>query len=390
MFIDRKLTEVLEKLKDKYPILAVTGPRQSGKTTLLQKCFPGYEYVSLENADIRNRAEQDPNAFLQKYDNRVIFDEVQRTPHLFSYLQTKTDKDKIMGQYILSGSQNFLLLENITQSLAGRVVLFKLLPLSFSELEKENLLTNTWPETVFRGAYPAIFDRQLDPQYFYPNYLETYIERDVRSLLNIKDLRTFRLFLKRCAGQAGQLLNLQSLATDCGITPPTAKAWLSVMESSYIVFTLSPYFRNFNKRIKKSPKLFFYDTGLLCSLLEMESPADVERYFQRGSLFENLVVAELHKQTLHLGMRPAFYFWQDSHGLEVDLLWEKAGRVSSMEIKSGQTVNNNFFDNLQKFAGIHEMESSQQFLVYGGNDGYTQNNIQVMGWRNIQQLGNQA
>ncbi len=385
MFIQRNLTEALVQLKDKYPVLAVTGPRQSGKTTLLRECFPDYEYVSLENPDIRQRAEQDPNAFLERYSVKVIFDEVQRSPHLFSYLQTKTDKDRIMGQYILSGSQNFLLIESITQSLAGRVALFKLLAFSFSELDRESLLPQTWQAATFKGAYPALFDRKLTPEEFYPNYIETYIERDVRNLLAVKDLNSFKLFMKRCAGHAGQLLNLSSLAADCGISSPTAKAWLSVLESSYIIFTLSPYYRNYNKRIVKAPKLFFYDTGLLCNLLEMENEADVDRYFQRGSLFENMVVAEMHKQQFHQGKRLSFYFWQDSHRNEIDLLWEKVNKINLMEIKSGKTVSKGFFSNLKKFSKMQE-ENTGQFLVYGDDDRYTQNEVEVMGWKRIQEF----
>ena len=386
MFIARNILESIDQLKDKYPVLAVTGPRQSGKTTLLQEAFPDYEYVSLENADIRDRAVSDPNAFLEKYAARVIFDEVQRAPQLFSYLQTKTDRDKVMGQYILSGSQNFLLLENISQSLAGRVALFKLLPFSFSELAAPALLADTWQEAAFKGFYPAIYDRHIEPVNFYPNYLETYIERDVRNLLSIRDLRQFRLFLKRCAGHAGQLLNLQSLATDCGISPPTAKSWLSVLESSYIVFTLSPYYRNFNKRIVKTPKLFFYDTGLVCNLLEMDDPGDVDRYFQRGSLFENFIVAEMYKQTFHRGRRPSFYFWQDNHKNEIDLLWEKASTIHLMEIKSGQTVNAGFFQNLGRFTAISDVPAGERYLVYGGRERFKQQGIEVLGWQDVQGL----
>jgi uncharacterized protein len=386
MFIPRNLLEPLVQLKDKYPILAVTGPRQSGKTTLLRESFPDYEYVSLENADIRERAMQDPNAFLEKYAGKVIFDEVQRVPQLFSYLQTKTDLDKVMGQYILSGSQNFLLLKNISQSLAGRVALFKLLPFSFSELHAEGLLAASWQEAAFKGFYPTIYDRQLTAPEFYPNYLETYVERDVRNLLSIRDLRQFRLFIKRCAGHAGHLLNLLSLANDCGISPPTAKAWLSVLESSYIVFTLSPYYRNFNKRIVKTPKLFFYDTGLVCNLLEMDSPRDVDNYFQRGSLFENFIIAEMYKQTFHQGRRPSFYFWQDSNKSEVDLLWEKASAIHLMEIKSGQTVNASFFKNLEKFTALSEQPTTKQYLVYGGTEHFNQKGTKVLGWQAVQEL----
>ena len=364
-------------------MLALTGPRQSGKTTLLLKAFPDYEYVTLENADIRDRALDDPNAFLETYSNKVIFDEVQRAPQLFSYLQTKTDRDKIMGQYILSGSQNFLLPEQITQSLAGRVALLKLMPFTFTELAKVNLLAKTWQEATFKGFYPALYDRQLEPLHFYPSYLETYIERDVRNLMAIRDLRQFRLFLKRCAANAGQLLNLHSLAVDCSISTPTAKAWLSVLESSYVVFTLSPYYRNFNKRIVKSPKLFFYDTGLVCNLLEMESPRDVDNYFQRGSLFENLIIAEMHKLTLHQARRPAFYFWQDSNKNEIDLLWERASQMFLMEIKSGSTVNAGFFKNLLKFPGRTDSSNIKSYLLYAGEDHYTQNDIEVVGWRHL-------
>lgn len=386
MFITRNLARQLFTLREKYPILAVTGPRQSGKTTLLREAFPEYEYVSLENADIRERATSDPNSFLQRYSGNVIFDEAQRVPSLFSYLQTKTDEDKKMGQYILSGSQNFLLLENITQSLAGRVAMLKLLPFSFSEIETEKMLPATWQEAAFKGFYPAIFSRQIEPQIFYPSYLETYLERDVRNLISVRDLSQFRQFLKRCAGNAGQILNFQSLASDCGISPPTAKSWFSVLESSYIVFTLSPYFRNFNKRMVKAPKLFFYDTGLVCNLLEMDNPKDVDNYFQRGFLFENLIVAELHKQAYHLGRRPAFYFWQDSHRNEVDLLWEKSSAINLLEIKSGQTVSKAFFQNLLNYPGSEEQPRGTNYLVYGGDDKYTQNGVEVLGWQRIQDL----
>jgi len=386
MFIPRNILEPLKQLKDKYPLLALTGPRQSGKTTLLQAAFPDYQYVSLENADVRERAVQDPNAFLEKYAGKVFFDEVQRAPQLFSYLQTKTDSDRTMGQYILSGSQNFLLLESISQSLAGRVALLKLLPFSFSELAAAGLLANSWQEAAFKGFYPAIFDRHIEPVDFYPNYLETYIERDVRNLVAVRDLRQFRLFLKRCAGHTGQLLNLLSLANDCGISSPTAKAWLSVLESSYIVFTLSPYYRNFNKRLVKTPKLFFYDTGLVCNLLEMDDPGDVDNYFQRGSLFENFIVAEMYKQAFHQGRRPSFYFWQDSNKNEIDLLWEKASTLHLMEIKSGQTVNASFFHNLEKFTAASGQTIGHRYLAYGGTEGFSQQGIEVLGWQAVQEL----
>ncbi len=316
----------------------------------------------------------------------MILDEVQRAPQLFSYLQTKTDLDREMGQYILSGSQNFLLLESITQSLAGRVALFKLMPFSFSEMQAGGLLANTWEEACFQGFYPAIFDRQIHPIQFYPNYLETYLERDVRNLISVKDLSQFRLFIKRCAGNAGQLLNLQSLATDCGISQPTAKSWLSVLESSYIVFLLPPYYKNFNKRIIKTPKLFFYDTGLICNLLEMDNPNDVDKYFQRGSLFENFIIAEMHKQLLHLGRRPAFYFWQDANRNEIDLLWEKVSEIHCMEIKSGQTVSIDFFKNLYLFSSLSNSPNGKNYVAYGGDQQFTHQGVEVLNWQAVQNL----
>lgn len=386
MFIPRKLSEHIIALLSKFPILSIMGPRQSGKSTLLREMFPDYRYVSLEDAEMRVLANDDPRRFLERYDNKVIFDEAQRCPQLFSYIQTKTDNDRIMGQYILSGSQNYLLMENITQSLAGRVALFRLMPFSFLEMLQNDLLSNDWREVAYYGFYPAIFSKEIDPTIFFPNYIETYIERDVRSLLAVKDFGLFRAFMKRCAGNAGQILNLNSIANDCGISSPTAKAWLSILETSYMVFTLTPWFRNYNKRIVKSPKLFFYDTGLVCNLLGMNSPKDVENYFQRGSLFENLIIAEIHKQVFHAGRRPFYYFWQDSNHNEIDLLWEKAGVASILEIKSGQTMNPGFFSNLTKFAKHEGLRLDQQYLVYGGNDKYQHLGVNVVGWREINDL----
>ncbi len=386
MLIARNLTVHIEALRDKFPIIAVMGPRQSGKTTLLKSVFPDYKYVSLENEEIRLAASQDPNGFLSQYDDKAIFDEAQRVPKLFSYLQTKTDNDRKMGQYILSGSQNYLLMESITQSLAGRVALLRLMPLSFQEMLPDNLLSATWQEAVFKGFYPAIHSRDLDPNLLYPNYLETYVERDVNTLLQVRDTVAFRRFLKRCAANAGQLLNIHSIATDCSIAPTTAKAWLSILETSHMVFTLSPWFHNFNKRIIKSPKLFFYDTGIVCNLLEMNSPKDVENYFQRGSLFENLIVAEIYKQVYHAGRRPSYYFWQDSNKNEIDLLWEKAGIASILEIKSGQTINPSFFNNLTKFAKNEGLRLDSQHLVYGGNDKFEHMGVDVRGWKEIKDL----
>lgn len=272
MTILRQLRNSVQDIMKKYPVMALTGPRQSGKTTLLKTSFPDFRYVSLENPDHRSFAETDPNGFLKLYDKYVIFDEVQRVPALFSYLQTIVDESGLMGQFILSGSQNFHLMQNITQSLAGRVAIFKLFPFDHQELKGAGLLNDNYVENIIKGYYPAIYDRDIPTRTFYSNYIQTYIQRDVSELLSIKDIRLFQNFLGLCAARAGQLLNMNALANECGISQPTAKSWISALENSYIVFTLQPLHENYNKRIVKTPKLYFYDTGLLCHLLRIQRP----------------------------------------------------------------------------------------------------------------------
>lgn len=386
MYIQRNIVESLERLKGKFPVLAITGPRQSGKTTLLQRLFPDYQYVTLENPDIRERALTDPNGFLNTYSERVIFDEVQQVPQLFSYLQTRVDASRQMGQFVLSGSQNFQLLQSITQSLAGRVALFKLLPFSFSELESENLLAGQWHEAAFRGFYPALFDRDIASTDFYVNYIETYIERDVRHLVNVQDLRLFRQMLKYCAGHIGQMLNVQKIANEVGISQPTAQSWLSVLETSFIIFTTPPYFKNFSKRVVKTPRLYFFDTGLACHLLEMNRPADLASYYQRGAIFENLLVAELHKHLLHNYRKTDLYFWRDNHELEVDLLWEQSSTLRIAEVKSAETINTAFFSNLEKFSKLATEFQVQKFLIFGGSESFEHLGTRVLGWQSVRQF----
>jgi predicted AAA+ superfamily ATPase len=286
--IARQLTQSIQATCALYPIVSLTGPRQSGKTTLLRHLLPDYRYVNFEEPNTRIFFHEDPLGFLKQYDRFVIFDEAQRVPDLFSYLQVKTDTDKIMGQYVLSGSQNFLLLEKISQSLAGRVGLFRLLPLSHAELVgvEPSLRPTDVAEAIFRGGYPALYDRNLPVARYFQNYVETYVTRDARDVLNIKDLNAFQNFLRLCAGRVGQPLNIQLLGTDAGISTPTVKNWLSILEASYILFQLPPFFENFNKRIIKSPKLYFYDTGLLCHLLGINEPEQISQFYKRGSLFE--------------------------------------------------------------------------------------------------------
>jgi predicted AAA+ superfamily ATPase len=380
MFVARQIEARLRELLPKYPIIALTGPRQSGKTTLLKKIFPDYQYLSLEDTDLRSFAESDPVGFLKKYPEQIIFDEAQRVPTLFSYLQTAVDKSGKMGQFILSGSQNFHLMSSITQSLAGRVALFKLLPLDFHELTQVGLLDNDWKEQLLKGCYPAIYDRKINSAVFYSNYLQTYIDRDVRELSRVQDLRLFRNFLALCAARTGQLLNLSNLANECGISQPTAKSWLSVLESSYIVFQLQPYFQNFNKRISKTPKLYFYDTGLACFLLDIRESADLDNPTLLGSLFENLVVAEFYKQNYHQYRLKEYWFWRDAQGNEVDLLSKSGQMFELFEVKSTQTVLPALFKGLDYFEGLAGDKVKGKTLIYGGQENQDRTHYKVRAW----------
>jgi predicted AAA+ superfamily ATPase len=382
-FIDRQVVDVIISQKNKFPILVLTGPRQSGKTTLLKELFHDYRYISLESPDVRLFAENDPHGFLTEYDNRVILDEVQRVPQLFSYLQTRVDESKIMGQYILSGSQNFHLLNSITQTLAGRVVLFKLLPLDFTELKAANLLQSTFQQAAVKGFYPAIFDRDINPAIYYRNYIQTYIEKDVTELLNIKDVKLFRTFLGLCAGRVGQLLNYTALANECDITYQTAKSWLSILESSYITFFVQPYHQNFNKRLVKSAKLYFYDTGLLAYLLGIKTATDLNESRLKGHVFENLIVAETYKQREHQYLDQEYFFWQDSNANEVDLLTKKGTDFYISEIKATETITSKLFEQLDKFEQIAAPAVVNKTLIYGGDNNQNRTNYAVRSWKNV-------
>lgn len=381
MFIGRRIERRVSEIKGQYPVLAITGPRQSGKTTLLKNLFSDYRYLTLEDPDIREFAENDPVAFLDMYDQYVILDEVQRVPRLFSYLQGRVDASGLMAQYILSGSQNFHLIQNITQTLAGRVVLFKLLPLDFTELNQAKLLSDDFVEMAIKGAYPAIFSRGIDPAVFYRNYVETYVERDVTELLRVKDTRQFKQFIKLCANRAGQLLNVNALSNEAGVAYNTAKEWLSILESSYIVFFLQPYYENRNKRLVKSPKLYFYDTGLLCFLLGI---GDKKKFFKdrhMGNVFENMIISEHQKALQHMYLNQELYFWQDSNGVEVDLLWKNRDIYFATEIKATKTIKSDLFHQLDKFESYMAPDIVKKNLVYGGNESQKRTDYTVVSWR---------
>jgi predicted AAA+ superfamily ATPase len=379
--VKRTIESSIKYYAKKYPVLAVTGPRQSGKTTMLKTMFPKYTYISLENPDLREFATTDPNGFFEYYSGNLILDEVQQTPALFSYIQTLVDASGKMGQFILSGSQNFHLMQHITQSLAGRVALFKLLPFDFTELQQAKLLPNDYEDILVKGSYPAIFDRALSSKVFYANYLQTYVEKDLKQLIDVRDLKQFRNFISLCAARSGQLVNLNSLGNECGISQPTAKAWLSVLESSYIVFLLQPYHVNFNKRIVKTPKLYFYDTGLLCHLLKITNPKSIQLHPLKGSLFENLIVAEAFKQNDHKYLHADFCFWRDASGNEVDLLVEHNDKLSIAEIKASSTIKNEYFKGLNYFGALEGSNVKSKNLIYTGALNQKRSQLNVLSWK---------
>jgi uncharacterized protein len=386
MFIPRHITPRIKAMCAKFPIVSVTGPRQSGKTTLLKNIFPEYRYVSLENADYQAFATEDPRRFLATFDRYVIFDEAQRVPHLFNYLQEKVDTDGINGQYILSGSQNYLLMERITQSLAGRVALFKLFPFSFDELASEQLLPARFEELIYSGFYPRVYNQDIAPADFYPNYLETYVQRDIQQLAAVQDLAQFRRFVALCAGRVGQPINYQTLGTDTGISSVTAKAWMSLLETSHITFLLPPYHRNFSKRLSKTPKLYFYDVGFAAYLLGIKEPAMLDTHFARGHLFENLIVAELVKREYIQGWQSDLHFWKESNQHEVDVVKEVNGKLVAAEIKSGMTINSSFFDNLSFLKKYGGDAIGDCFLIYGGSESQQRSVADVRAWQDLKDI----
>ncbi|HSV87465.1 MAG TPA: ATP-binding protein [Bacteroidales bacterium] len=379
--IPRAITDKVRYFASKYPVVTLTGPRQSGKSTLLKNAFPDYQYLSLEDPDILLRAKEDPRLFLRQYPNRIIIDEAQRFPQLFSFMQTHVDNEGKEGMYLLSGSQNFLLRENISQTLAGRTAILKLLPFSFSELEQHGFEFPQFESIVFKGGYPRIYQKNLEPHEFYPFYSQTYIERDVRQVQNVSNLDLFVRFVKLCAGRVGQLLNISALANDCGITQPTAKAWLSVLEASYIIFFLRPFHKNYSKRLVKSPKLYFIDTGLACSLLGISTESQLSNHFLRGGLFENWVILEMVKKSFASGQEPSLYFWRDNTGNEIDLLIEKSGALTVIEVKAGSTYTQGFLKNLNFWKKIQVDEGSNLAIVYGGDKTIETPHARLISWK---------
>lgn len=366
--IERTLKIKLLDLINKYPIVTLTGPRQSGKSTLLRASFPDYKYVSLEDPDMRLFSTEDPRGFLATYPDKTIIDEVQRVPSLFSYIQTHTDNINKEGMYLLAGSHNFLLMEKINQSLAGRTAILKLLPFSHYELTTGGVIQSSVDDEIFKGSYPRIYDKDIAPADYYPFYIQTYVERDVRLIRSIGDLSKFIRFLKLCAGRIGQLINLSSLAYECGVSVTTATSWISILEASYICYLLKPDHNNYAKRLVKAPKLYFYDTGLACSLLDIRNTAQVKTHFLRGGLFENMVINEFVKMAYNKGEDPNLSFWRDSTGNEVDLLLTEGGKQYAYEIKSGATYSTDFFKGISKWAKLSNTPSERCYTIYNGEN----------------------
>ncbi|MDY0906861.1 ATP-binding protein [Pedobacter sp. CFBP9032] len=374
----------LKQLASKFRVVAVVGPRQSGKTTICKATFPRKPYVSLENPDIADFAITDPNGFLRQFKNGAILDEVQKLPHLFSYIQQIVDENNKAGFFILSGSNNFLMQESISQTLAGRVAYLHLLPCSLKELKTAKLLSS-YENHIFNGGYPEPLYKNITATDWYPNYINTYVERDVRQLKNITNLVLFMKFLRLCAGRTGQILNMQSLGNDCGIDAKTVQAWLNILESSYIIYLLKPFYNNYNKRIIKAPKLYFYDTAIVCSLLGIQNKEQLKSHSSIGALFENMVIIDLLKQRLNNGSQDNLYYWRDKTGNELDVLLDTATSVTAIEIKAGATMNADYQKGLLYFKNIvNDKKVIKTIVCYTGSATQKRSNgVEVKPWEKV-------
>ncbi|HBL98314.1 TPA: AAA family ATPase [Candidatus Dependentiae bacterium] len=388
MLIRRRLEEKLIEAAQEFPVIALVGPRQSGKTTLAQVSFPDHRYVSLEDYDILSLALSDPRKFLTEYPSAsgIILDEIQHAPILLSYMQTIVDKTKKNGFFIVTGSQNFLVDEAITQTLAGRMAVLTLLPLSISELSDAHLLPERIETLIHKGFYPKAHAADVSVERLYSNYIRLYVERDVRQIKNIADLGTFQKFMRLCAGRIGQVVNLTSLGNDCGINQSTVKAWLSLLEASYIIFSLYPYYKNFGKRLIKAPKLYFIDTGLACSLLKIRSTDEVSDHYLRGGLVESLIIADLLKQQHNNEEQPSLYFWRDSTGNEIDCIIDESRYPVPIEIKAGKTIVSDFFKNMDYWGKTTENTHTPRYLVYGGDEDQSWPQAEVVAWKSAGDL----
>jgi len=387
--IHRTISQYLTYVASKFPVVVLTGPRQSGKTTLVEKLFSYKAYVSLEDPDVRDFALTDPRGFLNQYKEGAIIDEAQNVPSLFSYIQTRVDQSKKDGEFVLTGSQNFSLVEGISQSLAGRAAVAHLLPLSIEELISDNETVENPFTFIQKGFYPRVYDKNIPATDWFKSYINTYLERDVRKITNIYDLSKFQLFLKLCAGRIGQLLNMSSLASDCGVTHSTINSWISILEASFVVFLLRPHHQNFNKRLVKQPKLYFYDTGLASHLLGLHKSEDLVSHYMRGALFENFVVADLIKQRYNQGRESNLNFWRDNHGHEVDVVISAGENLIPLEIKSSQTISSEQFKSLSYWYELTG-KKNDGYLVYAGSASQERTVGSVMSWKDLYKINNSS
>ena len=381
--IPRDITNHLQKLFSKYPVITLTGPRQSGKSMLVKSVFPDLPYISFEDPEIRRVALHDTKTFLKAYSKGAVFDEAQYIPDLFSYLQLITDEANKPGMFVLTGSQNFLLLEKISQSLAGRTAVLHLMPFSLHELQTANELGDEPFKLIQRGFYPRMFDYALSPEEFYPYYVQTYLERDVRSLSGVVDMLEFSRFLSLCAGRVSQPLNKNNLAADAGISVPTLNKWLSILQASFLIYLLPPYYKNYNKRLTRQPKLYFTDTGLLNWYLGIHSGKSLENHYLKGEIFENFVIQEHLKKIRHSGKPENMWFWRDNNGREIDLIIEREGNTYAYEIKSAATFNHRFFKSLEYWRQISGNSAINTGVIYAGNQQLNSPNGQIIPWWKI-------
>ncbi|HEX4045905.1 MAG TPA: ATP-binding protein [Gammaproteobacteria bacterium] len=383
--LKRILSPYLIRLAGQYPVITLTGPRQSGKTTLCKSLFNTYDYISLEDLSIRNLATNDPHGFLAQFKQGVILDEIQRAPDLMSYIQGIVDDKQTPGQFILTGSQQFEVMQAINQSLAGRTAVLRLLPFAYGELYPQGTMPDI-ANLLYQGFYPRIYDRQLNPTEALSFYLSTYVERDIRSLINIKNLSLFERFLKLCATQIGRLTNYSRLANDCGITQNTVKEWLSILEASYILFQLQPHFENYRKRLTKSSKLYFYDVGLAAYLLNITDPIHVQNSPMRGELFENFIVSEFLKNRYNHVKDNNLYFFRDHVGNEVDLILDYGSTLVSIEIKAGSTISNDYFKGIHYYQQLSGEKNIKKMVVYAGKQSIRHKDIDVYSYSDLEKL----
>ncbi|MBD3280214.1 DUF4143 domain-containing protein [Candidatus Dojkabacteria bacterium] len=384
MIIKRKLEKEIKNASKKIGVISIMGPRQSGKTTIAKQVFPKHTYYNLEDVRLQNRIATDPKLFIDSHKEGIILDEVQKYPELLSYIQLKIDEDFMPSRFVLTGSENLLLSEKVSQTLAGRVAIFQLLPFSLSELETENLLSENLYDQIYKGFYPRLYNQKLEPKNLYPDYVTTYIERDVRQVKNIGDLSNFQRFLQLLAGRNGQILNLSSLANDVGVSYKTIDSWVSLLEATYIAFRLEPYYENFGKRVIKSPKIYFYDTGLVCYLLGIDSTKELSTHSAIGNIYENMVVAEIKKQQFNTKSSSRLYFWRDSDNNEIDLLIKNGDKLHPIEIKLGSSFNSDYLKGIKVWEKSSE-KTEKSYIVYNGEKSPVLN-TEMINWRELPSL----